>query len=88
MRASARAEDANSRIDKATDRVLSALAKETGRPKKEIVARAIERARRDAILDEMNAGYAALKADPAAWRDELAERNSWGSTNLDGLKDE
>jgi hypothetical protein len=79
--------DANLRIDGKTDRLLSSLSKETGKPKKEIVARAIERVRRDSILDSMNAGYAALKSDPGAWRKELDERGVWSVTNADGLSD-
>ncbi len=79
--------DANLRIDGKTDRLLSSLSRETGQPKKEIVARAIEGLRRDAILDEMNAGYAELKADATAWRKELDERGLWKTANADGLSD-
>src|SRR5450432_4021660 len=79
--------DANVRIDKRTDRLLDSLAKETGQAKKDIVARAIERLRRDPILDAMNAGYAAMKADSAAWRRELDERGVWKVTHADGLAD-
>ena len=80
--------DANLRIDRRTDRLLASLAKETGQPKKEIVARAVERVRRDSILDAMNAGYASLKADSAAWQREIDERGLWSVTLADGLPDE
>jgi hypothetical protein len=33
----------------------------------------------------VNAGYAALRADPAAWAEEEAERSVWETTLLDGL---
>ena len=42
-----------------------------------------ERHRR--LLDETNRAYAALRVDPDAWRDELAERAAWDVTLLDGL---
>jgi len=35
-----------------------------------------------------NRAYAALKADPKAWRRELKEREEWDSTLTDGLEDE
>jgi hypothetical protein len=33
----------------------------------------------------VNAGYAALRADPKAWAEELAERRIWEATLMDGL---
>lgn len=35
------------------------------------------------LLAETNAAYAALKADPAAWHEELAERELWEATLAD-----
>jgi hypothetical protein len=35
--------------------------------------------------DAANAGYAALRADPAAWAEVEAERKLWDSTLMDGL---
>jgi hypothetical protein len=53
------------------------------------VAEALERAINDQydrkFWDAVNAGYAALRADPAAWADIEAERNLWDNTLLDGL---
>jgi hypothetical protein len=40
------------------------------------------------LLDAMNAAYAALRNDPAAWPDELRERALWDETLADGLEDE
>jgi hypothetical protein len=34
------------------------------------------------------ADFAALRADPEAWAEELAERALWDNTNADGLEDE
>lgn len=33
----------------------------------------------------VNAGYAALRADPEAWAEEQAERRAWEATLMDGL---
>jgi hypothetical protein len=35
--------------------------------------------------DAVNAGYAALRADPEAWAEVEAERKLWENTLLDGL---
>jgi hypothetical protein len=35
--------------------------------------------------DAVNAGYAALRADPAAWAEVESERKRWDRTLLDGL---
>jgi len=39
----------------------------------------IDRDQRDKFLDEVNAAFARLRADPDAWKEELAERrlDSW-----------
>lgn len=88
MATTARANDKMLRIDRRTDSVLSKLAKQTGKAKKDLVARAVELMRREQLLDAMNAGFAALKADPAAWAEELEERRLWESAVADGVKDE
>lgn len=44
--------------------------------------------RRRRLLEETNRAYAALRADPDAWREELAERAIWDVTNLDGLDED
>jgi hypothetical protein len=44
---------------------------------------AIERCRRQKFLEEVNASYAALKANRKKWKDEIAERELWGRTNAD-----
>ena len=40
----------------------------------------------EAFLDEVNAAYARLRADPEAWDEELAERRLWDRTIGDGLE--
>lgn len=53
------------------------------------VALPLDLARRQRLFDETNQAYAALRADPEAWRMEVAEREAWETALLDGLdKDE
>jgi hypothetical protein len=47
--------------------------------------KAIEAYRRQQLLDIGNLAYAALKGDPKAWEQELAERKLWENTLADGL---
>ena len=71
------------RIREDTRELLRALAAETGEQLQDVVARAVESYRRQRLLAETNTAYAALKADPAAWSDELAERELWDTTLAD-----
>ncbi len=72
-------------ISEASHRTLDELTQQTGRPVQDILDRAIEDYRRKVFLDAVNAGYAALRADPQAWADEQAERAAWDATLMDGL---
>ncbi len=45
-------------------------------------------AERQRFLEGVNADFAALRNDPAAWQEELAERAAWDCTLADDLKDE
>jgi hypothetical protein len=40
----------------------------------------------DELLDSMNAAYAALREDAAAWAEELKERSLWDSALMDGIE--
>ncbi len=46
---------------------------------------AIEQERRRQFFEAANASYTALKADPKAWAEILAERAMWDVTLMDGL---
>jgi hypothetical protein len=43
---------------------------------------------RAAILEQVNASYAALRADPEAWQEYQAELAAWDVTLADGLDDD
>ena len=76
------------RIDSSTHKTLQRLSAQTGQKMQEILGEAIELYRRKLFLEKANAAFAALKADPQAWKEEQEERTAWDVTFLDGLKDD
>jgi hypothetical protein len=46
---------------------------------------AVEALRRQRFLEQVNAAYASLRADPRAWKAVEAEREAWDVTLADGL---
>lgn len=53
-----------------------------------VIDQAIEDLRRRKILEATNIAFAELKADKAAWAEELEERKLWENTLLDGIDKE
>jgi len=76
------------RIDSSTHKTLQKLSAQTGQKMQEILGEAVELYRRQLFLEKANAAFAALKADPQAWKEEQEERTAWDVTFLDGLKDD
>ncbi len=73
------------RIKEETRALLREMSNETNEPMHEILARALEQYRRQLFLERADAEYAALRADPEAWRVEQEERAAWDATLADGL---
>ena len=73
------------RIDSAMRDTLRSLAAEEGRPMQEVLAKALEMYRRRRLMEMGNRAYAALRSNPKAWEQELAERRLWEATLADGL---
>jgi predicted transcriptional regulator len=73
------------RVSEQTHAKLQALARDVGAPMSDVVDQAIEAYRRQRIIDQANAQYAALRADPEAWAEVEAERAVWDATLMDGL---
>ena len=67
--------------------VLRELAAQSGDSMASVLEKAIECYRRQRFLEDANAAYAALRADPEAWRQEQEERLAWEATLSDGLDD-
>ena len=72
--------------DETLDR-LRRLREVTGESTADLLDRAVELLEQDRFLDAANASFAALRADPAAWREEQSERDLWEGTLADGLTD-
>jgi predicted transcriptional regulator len=64
---------------------LRGLAEEHQSTLQGVLVEALELYRRDRFLRRVNDGYAALRAEPAAWKAHLAERATWDTTLADGL---
>lgn len=76
------------RVNPETHAALHELAKDLHLSLQEVLGQAVEQYRRRTLLEQANVAYAALRADPQAWQEELAERALWDTTLLDGLDDE
>src|SRR5262249_61107844 len=72
-------------ISEKTNVVLHELAEQTGKTVQEVLDTAVEDYRRKVFIEQVNAGYAALRADPAAWAEVEAERQSMEGSLMDGL---
>lgn len=79
---------AQTRILDGDHALLQELAASTGKQHQEIIHEALEAFHRDRMLDEINAAFAAVKRDDAAWRDERSERMAWDGTAADGVTSE
>lgn len=75
------------RINADTHAKLRELSLRAGRSMPDVLDAAVEAYRRQAFLEEANRAFAALKADPDAWAEELAERAAFDATLSDGLED-
>jgi hypothetical protein len=73
------------RISEASHQLLKELAEQTGQTTMDVLDKALDAYRRKLFFEQMNAGYAELRADPEAWAEHLAERNQWDATLMDGL---
>lgn len=61
------------------------MALRTGRPISAVVEEAIDAYQADLFWREAERALDALKADPEAWSDMMAERKEWETTLVDGL---
>jgi hypothetical protein len=73
------------RVSEHTRALISALARADGTTMQETVAQAVETYRRQRLLRETNAAYAAVRADPAKQADLDREIGEWDDTLADGL---
>lgn len=72
-------------ISEQSHRVLRELAEQTGQTVEAVLEKAVDAYRRKLFFEQLNAGYAALRADPEAWAELESERKVWDATLMDGL---
>jgi len=75
------------RVTEADHERLLRLTTQTSMKQHEVITRALDMLEREVLLDSINAGFEALQGDPAAWREELAERALWDLSNTDAGTD-
>ena len=76
------------RINQATHEMLRILSTQRRIAMVDVLDEAIENLHHQHVLEQTNAGYAALRADPEAWRELEKERAAWDATLSDGLAPE
>ena len=72
------------RVPEPTREILRDLSRQSGEPISDLVAKAVERLRREYFLEATNRAFANLREDAEAWQEELAERAEWEQTLSDG----
>ncbi len=72
------------RITGHTHQALREMAQAEHQSMQSVLKKAVEEYRRRRFLEDVNAGYAALRNDPEAWQEIQAERAEW-ETMSDGL---
>ena len=76
------------RISEAAHRRLRELANNEHVSMQTVLERALEQYRRQKFLEAANKQYASLQANPAAWKQELQEREIWDRATADGVDEE
>lgn len=76
------------RVDPAAHAALSEIARTKHLSLTEALSRAVEAYRREVFLEGLASDFAALRSDPKAWGEEMAERAAWEMTTADGLEEE
>jgi hypothetical protein len=72
-------------LSEAAYQLLKELAAQTGQSLPTVLEQALDAYRRKLFFEQLNAGYAELRADPKAWAEHLAERKLWDAALMDGL---
>ena len=75
------------RVSLETRDLALSLARANGLSIQDVIALSVELYRRQKLLADVNAAYAALRSDPAAWSLVEEERSDWDATLQDGLEE-
>ncbi|MGK5081892.1 toxin-antitoxin system protein [Bdellovibrionota bacterium FG-1] len=65
------------KISQPTHDTLKQLSEKTGKPMQLVLDEAVENYRRAKFFEELNSQVLAVKSNPKAWEEELAERKLW-----------
>jgi hypothetical protein len=65
--------------------LVQTLAERTGKQQQEIIHEALDIYQRESLLEDINAGFARLRANKTEWEAETQERQLWEQTLSDGL---
>ena len=76
------------RISEIAAEKLESLSNLTGQSKQKILDKAVELYVYEQLLKKANDQYAAIKADPLAWKEMHEETSEWDCTLSDGLKND
>ncbi|MBL8194756.1 MAG: toxin-antitoxin system protein [Blastocatellia bacterium] len=76
------------RISERSQKLLKEFANEDKKSMSELLDNLLEQERRKRFFDELDAAYIELRSDATKWAEELAERQEWDCTLIDGLKKE
>jgi predicted transcriptional regulator len=74
------------RVSKKTHQTLRQLAEQAGTSMTAVLDAAVKEYQSRRFWDELDAGYAALRADPEKWADYQKEIEAWDVTLADGLE--
>ncbi len=66
--------------------LLRELTEKTGQTASEVLDKALDAYRRQVFFNQVNAGYAELRADPEAWAEFQADQKEWDDAPIDGLE--
>ena len=76
------------KISARSDLILERLQSRYHKPKTVLIDLALKKYEDQILLEEINEGYARLKADKTAWKEEIKERQEFEGAIGDGLEDD
>jgi predicted transcriptional regulator len=76
------------RVRKEIYNTIKSLAVQQNGKIQDVIEQAVNEYKKKKFFEELNAGYARLRADRQAWAEEKSERKAWEATLRDGLEDQ
>jgi hypothetical protein len=76
------------RVTARTRDQLRRLSATTGRSAPDLLEEAVDLIEQERMLEAANEAFAALRADPAAWEEEMEERRAWHGVDADRVDED